>query len=369
MARLRVGDVAARREQRAACRRRCGGQARISSSGWRPGRRAGPSRDRGARGTRRSPRCPTQIVGRRTAMPSSASGAKLAGERRLQRRARGTPWAPAPVTATRTPPARLRHHHADQRVLRGAAGELGVAARSGTGKCTAVMISSALERGLEQAGEEVVGRDRRGGRSRSWRPARAAPPGSRPPGRRGRASRRACRGCAPARRRSPPARLASAGMRCRTSGEAATSSWVASAPITSGVAVDADLARARAMPASETRSLGCARSSFSTAGGSARRRGAWPPSLPWSSATASATDWRAMELEAPSWPAPPCAAWIARQTFSGVAGIVDVGDAERRQGVEHGVDHRGRDADRADLAHALDADRVVRARGRRGCRP
>ena len=51
----------------------------------------------------------------------------------------------------------------------------------------------------------------------------------------------------------------------------------------------------------------------------------------------------------------------APHTF-GCRGHLDVLDAERREGVEHRVDDRGRHADRADLADALGAERVVRAR-------
>ena len=53
---------------------------------------------------------------------------------------------------------------------------------------------------------------------------------------------------------------------------------------------------------------------------------------------------------------------IARQTRSGRGGHVDVGDAERGERVEHGVDDGRRRGDRARLADALRAERVVRAR-------
>src|SRR3954471_2933190 len=117
--------------------------------------------------------------------------------------------------------------------------------------------------------------------------------------------------------------------------------------------------------ASEIRSLGSASSSLSTG------RRLWPPArnLPfawaWSSATASLTvvgRWNAKSFMSGSLlrslgglDRPPDLLGRGRHR--------EVGDAERGQRIDDRVDHGGRDADRAALADALDAERVVGARG------
>src|SRR5215475_1063218 len=116
--------------------------------------------------------------------------------------------------------------------------------------------------------------------------------------------------------------------------------------------------------ASEIRSLGSASSSLSTG------RRLWPPArnLPpecaWISATASL-------IVVGRWNAKSFMSGSLLRSLGGLDRPPDllgggrhreVGDAERGQRVDDRVDHRGRDADRATLSDALDAERVVGAR-------
>src|SRR5262245_39551542 len=113
--------------------------------------------------------------------------------------------------------------------------------------------------------------------------------------------------------------------------------------------------------ASETTSVGSASSSLSTG------RRLWPPArnLPPEWALSSAT---ASLIVVGRWNAK---SFISGSLLGGLDRAPDllgggrhrqVGDAERGQRVDDRVDHRGRHADRAALADALDAARVVGAR-------
>src|SRR3954463_8910360 len=165
----------------------------------------------------------------------------------------------------------------------------------------------------------------------------------------------------------PPASVASAGIALWTSGERWTWSWVTSAPI-ARLPPSWRVSWSSLTWASEIRSLGSASSSLSTG------RRLWPPArnLPfawaWSSATASLIvlgRWNAKSFMSGS---------LLRSLGRSLGGLDrppdllgggrhrDVGDAEGGQRVDDRVDHRRRDADRAALADALDAERVVGAR-------
>ena len=109
--------------------------------------------------------------------------------------------------------AALGHEHADQRKARGRMRELLVGRLLGDRELHLGDDLVGLERGLEHALEEIVGRDAAlvGDDGRAETEAR--PPDSRRSDRCWRASRRWCRDGAPPDRRSSPASSASAGMR------------------------------------------------------------------------------------------------------------------------------------------------------------
>ena len=110
-------------------------------------------------------------------------GREALRERLLDAGSRGTRDGPAPVTATRTPPsASARRTRRPARSATPGCGNFTYAAFFGTGNCTAVMISSARERGLVHALEEIVGGDLALVGAAPSRRGRAPRPDSRPPG-------------------------------------------------------------------------------------------------------------------------------------------------------------------------------------------
>ena len=163
-----------------------------------------------------------------------ASGGQLAASAASISAWRNTPPWPAPVTATRTPVGRLGHEHADHGVARGRVAELGVAGLRRDREVDRGDELARLQRGGEHALEEVVGR-----RSRACRCTMVAPSASTAGGIVGGrvvvgdASRRWCRGCAPAVSPIAPASAARAGIVAFTSALSATSTCVVIAPMAS----------------------------------------------------------------------------------------------------------------------------------------
>ena len=123
------------------------------------------------------------------------------------------------------------------------------------------MISSARERRLVHALEEIVGGDLALVGAAPSRRGRAPPRDSPPPDRCWRSSRRSCPCCAPGGRRCPARARASAGIAPFTVDDAATSAWRVIAPMTIA-SPSLLMPLSSAMPDRSTSVPGCASRSF-----------------------------------------------------------------------------------------------------------
>ena len=211
-----------------------------------------------------------------TLTPSHAAERERLRQRVSPSRCTRKTWDAAPVTATRGPAGPLRDEHADQRKARGRLAELLVGGPLDDREADRDDHLPRLQRGFEQALEELVGGDRAlvGLDGRIQR--RAPRMGSQAAGS-VLATRAAdgAAGCAPSDRRCCRRARPAPGSPSRLPASAATVACVVIAPIVTRVAVDLDAAQLGDRAEVHQRRARTRGAASSTAPGSGRRRGSW----------------------------------------------------------------------------------------------